>query len=227
MSSSISVSVITPAYNASDFVERCLDSVEAQTFPLDELEHIVVDDGSTDDTVSVVAENAGTHVEILETEHTGPTRSLNYGIRQSNGRFVVVLDSDDEFDPTLVEKMYNILETNPNADFVYSDYWEHPVDGERFRVRTGQKLLNLITVGVMHRRAVLNEVGLFDPEMYFSEYDLLLRYEEAGYEGYHIDEPLFTYHRRADSQTGTADWIEDGKRELAEKFGRDIRIRDY
>jgi len=79
----------------------------------------------------------------------------------------------------------------------------------------------------MHRRAVLNEVGLFDPEMYFSEYDLLLRYEEAGYEGYHIDEPLFTYHRRADSQTGTADWIEDGKRELAEKFGRDIRIRDY
>lgn len=221
------MSVITPAYNASEFIERCLESVESQTFPRSDLEHLVVDDGSTDDTVDIVTERGGDHVTVLETDHTGPTRSLNHGIRNSAGQFVVVHDSDDEFHPTLIEKMYDILSTNPNIDFVYSDYWENPVDGEKFRVRTDENLMNLLTIGVMHRRTVLDEMGLFDPDMYFSEYDLILRYVRSGRDGYHIDEPLFTYHRRSDSQTGTADWIEEGEKELQEKFGEEITIRDY
>jgi glycosyltransferase involved in cell wall biosynthesis len=227
MSGELTVSVITPAYNAAEFIDRCLDSIDIQTFPPSELEHIVVDDGSSDHTAEVVNENGDSHVRLLETEHSGPTTSLNYGIEHARGQFIVILDSDDEFEPTLIERMSEKLITNPDIDFVYSDYWENPVNGGEFRVSTENNLLNLITVGVMHRRQVLVELGCFDPKMHFPEYDLLLRYRKHQKRGQHIDMPLFTYHRRADSQTGTADWLKEGEKQLQQKFGEDVEIRDY
>lgn len=227
MSNSPSVSVVTPTYNSAEYIQRCLQSIDSQTFPHSELEHIIVDDGSTDNTVSIVNKQGANYVRILEKEHTGATRSLNYGIRHSKGQYVVILDSDDEFEPTLIEKMYIILSSNPDIDFVYSDYWENPVKGEKFRVHTKDNLMNLITIGIMHRKEVLKEMDYFNPDMYFSEYDLLLRYVQSGREGHHINEPLFTYHRRPDSQTGSADWIDKGNQELEKKFDMNLTIRDY
>lgn len=222
------VSVVTSTYNAAEFVERALESVRGQTIDHERIEHVVVDDGSTDETVSIVKSFDAPYLRLVETgTNSGATETLNRGIEEARGTYVVALDADDEFLPELVERMVDVLDSNPKVDFVYSDYYEQDRDGERVVVDTGEDILRTITIGIMHRRGVIERFGLYDPEMRFSEYDLLLRYLDAGLEGYHIPVPLFVYHRRAGSQTTDAEWVRAGAEELKEKWGADVTIREY
>jgi len=222
------VSVVTPAYNAAAYIERALESVRRQTVDRSRIEHVVVDDASTDGTRAVVERFDAPYLRLIENDHNrGATRACNRGIEAARGDCVVVLDSDDEFLPSLVERLLDVLSTRPTVNFAYSDYYERRPDGERLLVDTGEDVLNTVKVGVMHRTDRLEAFDLYDPEMHFAEYDLLLRYLDAGLEGHHVPEPLFVYHRREDSLTGNATWLDAGERELREKHGEDVSIRDY
>jgi hypothetical protein len=87
--------------------------------------------------------------------------------------------------------------------------------------------MNTVKVGTMHRMEQLRGFDLYDSEMIFAEYDLLLRYLDAGLDGYHIDNPLFVYHRRRDSETADRSRVEAGREELKAKYGRNLQFRDY
>jgi len=226
--SSPDVSIVTAAYNAAEYVERALESVRRQTIDESRIEHVVVDDASTDETAALVEAFDAPYVRPIENERNlGGTEARNRGIEAARGDYLVILDSDDEFLPSLTERMAEALTTRPDVDFVYSDYYERFPDGEEVVVETGTEILNTVTVGVMHRTERLREFDAYDPEMIFSEYDLLLRYLDAGLDGYHIPEPLFVYHRRADSYTANDTRVATGEAELKEKHGEDVRIRGY
>lgn len=79
----------------------------------------------------------------------------------------------------------------------------------------------------MHRVENLERFGGYDAGMIHAEYDLLLRYLDAGLDGHHVPEPLFVYHRREDSLTADDQLLEAGIAELREKYGKDVEIRDY
>ena len=94
------VSVIIPTFNRSHFIENCILSVKLQSFK--PLEIIVVDDGSTDNTFSLLknmgfsnSENKDNEMKYIRTENKGISAARNIGIRSSRGEFIALLDSDD------------------------------------------------------------------------------------------------------------------------------------
>ncbi|MGE4409811.1 MAG: glycosyltransferase family 2 protein [Sphingobium sp.] len=98
------VTVIIPAWNASATIDATLDSARRQTH--DALEILVVDDGSTDDTVSIAMAHAGAdpRIRILRQSNAGVAAARNHGIAQSRGAFIAPLDADDLWAPTKTER---------------------------------------------------------------------------------------------------------------------------
>lgn len=109
------ISVIVPAYNAARWLEECVASVEAQTYPTWEL--VLVDDGSTDATWQIAMRLAekNARVKPIHTENGGVCRARNKGIDNANGEFIAFLDADDALMPQALDVLYSAL-VNTNSD---------------------------------------------------------------------------------------------------------------
>lgn len=101
MSSSPDISVVIPAYNAEGCVVRAIESVLAQSLPVDEV--IVVDDGSRDATAEV-AGRFGSPVRVLGQANAGPAAARNHGVREARSEWIAFLDADDEWLPRKLER---------------------------------------------------------------------------------------------------------------------------
>lgn len=111
------VSVIIPVYNVETYLRQCLDSVCAQT--MKEIEIICVDDGSTDSSPLILKEYAekDDRIKVLIQKNGGAGAARNYGLRESRGEYLSFLDSDDFFEPDMLEEAYKSIEEY-QADFV-------------------------------------------------------------------------------------------------------------
>lgn len=114
------VSVIIPAYNTAGYIDRCLESVIGQT--LGEIEIIVIDDGSTDDTVARIQAHAEPRLTLLRKANGGPSSAKNLGLDCARGEFVLLLDSDDWIEPSYLEEMHSAAVAG-DLDIVASDAW--------------------------------------------------------------------------------------------------------
>ena len=101
-----------PIYNASDYLKPAIDSVLHQT--LTDIELICVDDGSTDNSLSIIKEyqQSDERVRILTENNAGPSIARNKGLVRARGKYVIFLDADDFYDYTLLEKLYELAETD-------------------------------------------------------------------------------------------------------------------
>lgn len=101
------VSVIVPAYNCEKTIKRCIDSIINQTYK--NIEIIIVDDGSTDNTPLICDEynKCYEYIKVIHTENSGPSTARNIGISLSSGYFITFVDSDDYVLPTIYETMVN------------------------------------------------------------------------------------------------------------------------
>lgn len=106
----VKISVVMPIYNAFDYLKPAIDSVLNQT--LSEIELICVDDGSTDNTLSILKEyqQLDERVRIITENNAGPSTARNKGLARARGKYVIFLDADDFYDYTLLEKLYNVAE---------------------------------------------------------------------------------------------------------------------
>ena len=86
------LSIIIPVYNEANFLRRCLDSVYAN----DEVEVIIVDDGSTDGSFEICQEYEDKGFKLIQNEHSGVSVARNTGIQLAEGEYITFLDSDDE-----------------------------------------------------------------------------------------------------------------------------------
>ncbi|WP_432737254.1 glycosyltransferase family 2 protein [Maridesulfovibrio sp. FT414] len=105
--SSPEISVIMPTYNRSEYIGRALDSVFAQTFK--DFECIVIDDGSTDDTLEKLSEIEDERLKVFSRENGGVSAARNQAISLATGRYVALLDSDDEWLPNKLEKQHAFM----------------------------------------------------------------------------------------------------------------------
>ncbi|MBX3012079.1 MAG: glycosyltransferase [Caldilineaceae bacterium] len=112
------VSVIIPTYNRADLIQKTLDSVLAQTYP--QIELIVVDDGSTDNTEQVVGEYDNGSVQYIRKANGGEASARNWGIRAAKGKYIACLDSDDLWQPLKLAHQVAALEQS-QAAWVYCD----------------------------------------------------------------------------------------------------------
>ncbi len=127
------ISIIIPCYNCADWIERCINALERQTYK--EFEVICVDDCSKDDTVRKLKEirkHASFDLRIIENEvNSGPARSRNYGIKEARGEYLAFCDSDDWYEDEYVEEMYQAL-LKDDADLVMCEYRKVYESNDRF-----------------------------------------------------------------------------------------------
>lgn len=115
------ISVITPVYNRADCIEKCMDSVSAADKSGLEIEHVICDDGSSDDTASIVERYASAHphVKFVKLEHnSGPNAARNAAIAAASGEWILILDSDD----TIVKSAFRIMERTLTKNPGYKHY---------------------------------------------------------------------------------------------------------
>ena len=106
----IKVSVILPVYNVSSYLRQCLDSIVNQT--LKDIEIICVDDGSTDDSPEILKEyeEKDKRIKVYYRENAGAGAERNFGIQKASGKYLSFLDSDDFFEPDMLEEAYKKAE---------------------------------------------------------------------------------------------------------------------
>jgi glycosyltransferase involved in cell wall biosynthesis len=167
------VSVVIPAFNASRYIRQAVDSVLAQSLP--DLELIVVDDGSTDDTREVLSRVSDPRLRVLRDTNHGPAHARNQGCRAARAtRYVAFLDADDWWDVDKLLKQTRFLEANP--DLVAAGCFMRYVSSSgKVLGETGQVLeaadLSRVEAGELFpfpmssfvvERTKLAKVGLFD-----------------------------------------------------------------
>ena len=115
-----SVSIVIATYNRSKLLRECLESLLAQTYR--DIEIIVVDDGSTDDTPATITEIIQKHNKIryFPRPHLGVCAARNFGLTKATGEFIGFFDSDDLWPPNYIETMVKSLQANPDFDVAYS-----------------------------------------------------------------------------------------------------------
>lgn len=113
------VSVITPVYNGERFLRPALDSLLAQTFQ--DWEHIVVDDGSTDGTASILASYTDPRLIKLRQANAGEAAARNAGLDQARGDYIAFLDADDLYRPEALADFVRFMQAHPDSDAVFSD----------------------------------------------------------------------------------------------------------
>jgi glycosyltransferase involved in cell wall biosynthesis len=115
------ISVIIPCYNYANYIGDCLDSVLAQTYT--NWECIVVDDGSTDNSVAVIKQycDNDSRIKCFTQINSGPTIARNFGLKNSQGTYIQFLDADDKIESKKFEIQLQLFETFTKIDIVYSD----------------------------------------------------------------------------------------------------------
>src|SRR5215212_5143025 len=113
------VSCIIPAYNYAGWIGAAIDSVLAQP-KADDVEIVVVDDGSTDDTASVVAAY-GDRVRYVHKQNGGLVSSVDRGIAEATGTYLTLLDADDTWPVGRLTPLLEVMETRPEVGLVYGD----------------------------------------------------------------------------------------------------------
>ncbi len=114
------VSVIIPTYNYGHFLREAVDSVLNQT--LRDLECIIVDDGSTDDTCRILASITDRRVVKTGTSRGGVSAARNHGLELCRGDFVAFLDADDRWRPAKLERQVALLSAEPDVDLVFTNF---------------------------------------------------------------------------------------------------------
>ncbi|MBM6997255.1 glycosyltransferase [Paenibacillus sp. DXFW5] len=229
------ISAIIPAYNAGKYLKRSVLCLIHQSQTIHEI--IIIDDGSTDDTLSLVSDLQKTyrHIVLLRQTNQGASAARNAGLQKAQGDWILFLDADDECAPTLIEKYARYIEENPGRYCaVYSEavqidetcksiseafkgYGLHGQDG------FVQMLLRnpiISPSGSLIKKAVLEEMSGFDTSIkYVEDVDLWLRVLLSGKNIGHVPEPLSYIRRHPSNTTSSMESTRQGEKVLLAKFG--------
>lgn len=118
------ISIITPVYNAEKYIERCIKSIKNQSYK--NIEHIIIDDGSTDDTLKI-CQKYDKNIKLIHKENEGVSKARNVGLEKSTGDYVLFVDADDWLEKDMCEKLISKC-TKKEVDIVvcgYNEYYEN------------------------------------------------------------------------------------------------------
>jgi glycosyltransferase involved in cell wall biosynthesis len=241
------VSVIMPAYNRASFLARAINSVLCQTYP--RLEVIVVDDGSTDMTAKLMADQYLNEPRVRCLRHPsnqGAQRARNTGIRAARGSFIAFLDSDDEWLPDKLEKQMRLFsKENERLGVVYAGYREMLADGGHIDHRPALRggiytaalkkwVCDMNTI--VAKKHILFQAGLLNEHIRaYQEWDLCINLARHGSFDY-VAEPLAVYHTHATSTIskdlllgalGFLDVVESHREEILTTCGYYTLSRHY
>lgn len=169
------VSIVIPVHNGQEYIKESIDSCLNQTY--DNIEIIVVDDKSTDNTLNILKEYGDSITVIPVEKQNGLGNVLNIGIRASKGQYIARMDADDVMYPTRIQKQLEYMQKNPNCvavggqiDIINKD--GEIVDHREYAVEDKDIKKNMFLFqpfahpAVMLRRSTLEDVGLYPENMW-------------------------------------------------------------
>ncbi|MBL8191560.1 MAG: glycosyltransferase [Acidobacteria bacterium] len=217
------VSVIIPAFNSAPFIAETIQSVLAQTY--DNLEIIVVDDGSTDTTLDVLNE-FGDQITVLTKPNGGPASARNLAIRHASGKYIAFLDADDLWMPEKLAEQVVFLEAHPEVGLTYAEALMFDEVGGEKQIRgkigfTGETSFCHLLLGdhipnstVLMRRNCVDTIGWLNERrdlIAVEDYEYWLRLAKA-FPIRAIAKPLAYYRVHAHNLMGDGDNIEKSLR---------------
>lgn len=179
------VSVVTPSYNQGAFIEETILSVKNQTYP--RIEHIIMDGGSTDNTLDVIKKYEGTYnMRWISEPDNGQSDAINKGWRIAKGEILGWLNSDDTYMPWAIETVVKFLNDHPGISMVYGDCSIinecNEVVGRCSATEFDLKKMicgrgsSVPQPATFFRRAVLDEIGCLDSALYMAmDFDYWIR----------------------------------------------------
>lgn len=217
------ISIVMPAFCAASTIEESIASVQAQTFKAWEL--IIIDDGSTDDTLCIAKRLASedARLRIIRQANAGPSAARNRGIKLAQSEFIAFLDADDLWSPVRLDGMFNrIVPHTPTGvlfsrtRFIDSSGSTHGTLSPHFNSLTAADLLseNVLcsSSNIFCRKEIFEHVGYFSERLHFAEdQDWLVRVALDGrwtIDG--IDQEWFFYRSSNDSQSADLEAMKDG-----------------
>jgi glycosyltransferase involved in cell wall biosynthesis len=184
------VTVVTPSYNQGRFINQTIESVLSQNYP--HLEYLVIDGGSTDDTVSIL-DSYGDRLSWISQPDSGQGHAINKGWRQGKGDVLAWLNSDDVYLPGAIRNGVDYLLRNPNISMVYGEAYHVAEDGglinryptEPFDVGRLIDTCIICQPATFMRRTVIEDVGYLDESLKFClDYELWIRISKKYSIGY-------------------------------------------
>ena len=184
-------SIVIPLFNKENYIGRTIESVLNQSYK--DFEVIIVDDGSTDGSISTINHYSDNRIRLIHQKNAGVSSARNTGIESSNHEYIAFLDADDWWDEHYLSKMKLLIETYPEISFYASQYirvyknrhmismniigsdQQHAIINPlSYGIDKG--LLPLHTSSVVVKKSILGLSGLFDNRIsYYEDYDLFLR----------------------------------------------------
>lgn len=211
------ISVIVAAHNQERYISRCLRSLLAQSIAREKFEIVVINDGSTDHTPSVLEEFADEIVLITNESNIGLPASLNKAIRRARAPYVVRVDADDYVNNEFLHLLHGFLRENKYMDAVACDYLL--VDEQEEVLARNNCLTDPIACGIMFRTEQLIDIGLYDETfLLHEETDLRMRFLKK-HTIHRLELPLYRYRRHANNSTNDAAAMEHHRKRIIEKHG--------
>lgn len=201
------ISVLTATWNRDSFLEAAIKSVTAQTYS--NWEHIIVDDGSTDNTSSILQSISDPRVRYWRQTNRGQSEALNFALTQAKGDLIAFLDSDDEFMPHHLELLqrelrnydfllgkFELVNCNPGVEPMVRDFYQPD------RLINASEI-DVITGVLFGRRAILSRLGGFR-SVPSCDTDLFHRVQNSGISWKRVNIPSYRYFFARDEKSMAA-----------------------
>lgn len=195
------ISVVIPAFNAERTLAETVDSVLKQSYR--HVEIIIVNDGSTDNTLGVGEELAKQHpaVSFYSKVNQGPAAARNHGFAHAKGTYIVFLDADDFLAVSfLADCLAKFLEDDGlSVVYTQTQFFERVTGVFKLPTLSMQRLLieNCLTATAMIRSDMFREIGMYDESLRFAEdWEMWIRLFSKYPNAFKIEKPLFFYRRR-------------------------------
>ena len=219
------VSVVVPVYNIKDYIEKCLKSIVSQSY--DNLEIVVVDDGSTDGSGKLCDEFAkkDKRVRVFHKKNGGLSDARNFGIKKSQGEIVALVDGDDYVDADYIKAMYEVM-VKDDSDMVVCGFDNNipssfVVSGEDAtkKLLVEQENIEIVAWNKLYKKELF-EKGIEYPvgekhEDALTTYKLFAEVKKVSY----VSKSLYHYVKREDSIMGQKDIV--GRLEMREKAAKE------
>jgi glycosyltransferase involved in cell wall biosynthesis len=199
------ISIIITNYNYSAYLAQCITSCIEQDSSLP-YEIIIVDDGSTDNSLDIIRPFLTEQVRLIKLKNNGVEAAANVAFVSALGEMVVRVDADDYLLPGYLQTMVDKLTTTERCVFAYADY--QAVDKKSnllyemklpaFSVQEIKSRGDFLATGTLYYKNIVKEFNYYDQSTKncgLENYYFILKLLKAGYIGLHVDMPLFAYRR--------------------------------
>ena len=203
------ISIVTPSYNQGQFIKRTLESVACQRALDFDIEHVVFDGGSTDNTVEILKDFSPA-VHWVSKKDKGQTDAVNQGILATDGEIIGWLNSDDIYYPNAIARVMDYFREHPEVDVVYGmadhidleDVAFEAYPTEPWNIDRLQETCFICQPALFFRRRVVEKHGLLDETLNFCmDYEYWLRLGRAGVHFGYLEEKLAGSRLYADNKT--------------------------